>query len=152
MSPRAGFGKNFGTRLYCLRGRWHTHVRYEEGMKIVFVDDVIYGYASGASVVGGAERQQWLLARALATTGWSVTVGVREALAAGERRTIDGVEFLGIGRGYIGIGRDHIHLVWYRFLSSEQPDWWYWRCADHLLGSAVEVAKLARVRTIFAAC
>jgi glycosyltransferase involved in cell wall biosynthesis len=120
-------------------------------MKIVFTNDTIYGYASGTPVAGGAERQQWLLARALAATGWAVTVGVHEALKVGERRTIDGVEFLGIGRGYIGIGRDHIHLVWYRFLSSEQPDWWYWRCADHLLGSAVEVAKLARVRTIFAA-
>jgi glycosyltransferase involved in cell wall biosynthesis len=113
-------------------------------MKIVFANDTIYGWASGASVVGGAERQQWLLARALAATGWSVTVGVRKALEAGERRTIDGVEFLGIGRG-------HIHRVWYRFLSSEQPDWWYWRCADQLWGSAVEIAKLAGVRTIFAA-
>ena len=120
-------------------------------MKIAFIDDIIYGYASGASVVGGAERQQWLLARALAATGWAVTVGVHEALKAGERRTIDSVEFLGIGRSYIGIGRDHIHWVWYRFLSSEQPDWWYWRCANHLWGSAVEVAKLAGVRTIFAA-
>jgi glycosyltransferase involved in cell wall biosynthesis len=74
-----------------------------------------------------------------------VTVGVCEALEAGERRAIDGVEFL-------GIGRNHIHRLWYRFLVSEQPDWWYWRCANHLLGSAVEVAKLAGVRTIFAAC
>jgi glycosyltransferase involved in cell wall biosynthesis len=113
-------------------------------MKIVFIDDIIYGYASGASVVGGAERQQWLLARALAASGWSVTVGVHEALEAGERSTIDGVEFL-------GLGRDHIHRVWYRFLSLEQPDWWYWRCANHLWGSAVEIAKLAGVRTIFAA-
>ena len=113
-------------------------------MKIIFTNDTIYGWASGASVVGGAERQQWLLARALAATGWSVTVGVRKVLEAGERRTIDGVKFLGIGQG-------HIHLVWYRFLSSEQPDWWYWRCADHLWGSAVEIAKLAGVRTIFAA-
>ena len=113
-------------------------------MKIVFVDDIIYGYASGAPVVGGAERQQWLLARALAATGWSVTVGVREALEARERCTIDGVEFL-------GIGRDHICRAWYRFLSLEQPDWWYWRCADPLWGCAVEIAKLVGVRTIFAA-
>src|SRR2546428_604106 len=108
-------------------------------MKIAFVNDIIYGYASGASVVGGAERQQWLLARALAATGWAVTVGVCEALEAGERRAIDGVEFL-------GIGRNHIHRLWYRFLVSERPDWWYWRCAHHLWGSAVEVAKLAGVR------
>jgi glycosyltransferase involved in cell wall biosynthesis len=120
-------------------------------MKIVFTNDTIYGWASGGFAVGGAERQQWLLARALAATGWSVTVGVHKALEAGEHRTIDGVKFLGIGRGNIGLGRGHIHRVWYRFLSSEQPDWWYWRCANHLWGSAVEIAKLAGVRTIFAA-
>ena len=35
-------------------------------MKIVFLNDLIYAYAIGApSAVGGAERQQWLLARAL---------------------------------------------------------------------------------------
>jgi glycosyltransferase involved in cell wall biosynthesis len=113
-------------------------------MKIVFANDIIYGWASGAPVVGGAERQQWLLARALAASGWSVTVGVRKALEVGERKTIAGVEFL-------GIGWDNIYRAWYRFLSSEQPDWWYWRCADHLWGCAVEIAKLAGVRTIFAA-
>src|SRR5262245_2185428 len=100
-------------------------------MKLVFVNDSIYAYATSApSAVGGAERQQWLLARALAATGWSVTVGVREALKAGERRTIDGVEFVGIGQG-------HILLAWYRFLVAERPDWWYWRCADHWWGPAV---------------
>src|SRR5919202_4923091 len=113
-------------------------------MKIVFTDDPIYGYASGAPVVGGAERQQWFLARALAATGWAVTVGVREALAAGDRRTVEGVQFL-------GIGRDYLPRAWHRFLASERPDWWYWRCADHLWGCAVEVAKLAGVRAIFAA-
>jgi glycosyltransferase involved in cell wall biosynthesis len=115
-----------------------------QGMKIVFTNDTIYGWASGISVVGGAERQQWLLARALAAIGWSVTVGVRKTLEVGERRTIDGVEFLGMGQG-------NIHRAWYRFLSSEHPDWWYWRCADHLWGCAVEIAKLAGVHTIFAA-
>jgi glycosyltransferase involved in cell wall biosynthesis len=113
-------------------------------MKLVFVNDTIHGWASGAPVVGGAERQQWLLARALAAKGWSVTVGVRSILEAGEHRAIDGVEFLGIGRG-------NIYRAWHRFLSSEQPDWWYWRCADHLWGCAVEIAKLKSVRTIFAA-
>lgn len=120
-------------------------------VKIVFVNDTIHGYATGASVVGGAERQQWLLGRALAATGWQVTVGVHETLASGERQVIDGVEFVGLGRGYIGLGRNHIHRVWYRFLVAERPDWWYWRCANHLWGSAVEIAKLAGVRTIFAA-
>jgi glycosyltransferase involved in cell wall biosynthesis len=120
-------------------------------VKIAFVEDAIFGYASGASVVGGAERQQWLLARALAAAGWSVIVGMHGTLAIGERSTIEGVEFLGLGHAHIGLGRDHIHRVWYRFLASQRPDWWYWRCANHLLGSAVEIAKLAHVRTIFAA-
>lgn len=113
-------------------------------MKIVFVNDHIYGYASGAPAVGGAERQQWLLARALTAAGWSVAVGVRDTLEAGERRTIDGVTFL-------GTGRRQIPSAWYRFLVSQQPDWWYWRCASHLWGIGVELAKLAGVRTIFAA-
>jgi len=112
-------------------------------MKIVFVNDSIYAYALGTPV-GGAERQQWLLARALAAAGWSVTVGVRKALDAGAHRALDGVECVGIGRG-------QIFSAWYRLLSSERPDWWYWRCADHLWGPAVEIAKLTAVRTIFAA-
>ena len=66
-------------------------------MKIVFPNEGIYAYALGVpEAVGGAERQHWFLARALAATGWSVTVGVREDLQAGERRTIDRVEFVGI--------------------------------------------------------
>ncbi len=114
-------------------------------MKLVFANDGICAYASGApSVVGGAERQQWLLARALAATGWSVTIGVREGVETGERKAIDGVEFVGIGQG-------QILLAWYRFLSAERPDWWYWRCASHHWGPAVAIAKLANVRTIFSA-
>src|SRR5262245_55588800 len=102
-------------------------------MKLVVMNDVVYAYALGDPVAnGGAERYQWLLARALASAGWSVTVGVREALAAGERRTIDGVAF-------VGIGQDHILLAWYRFLLSERPDWWHWQCASHWWGPAVEI-------------
>lgn len=114
-------------------------------MKIVFLNDSIYTYGSGTcSAVGGAERQQWLLARALAETGWSVTVGVRDGLEAGTRKALQDVEFVGIGGDH-----GHILLAWYRFLLSERPDWWYWRCASHLWGPAVEIAKLAAVRTIF---
>jgi len=121
-------------------------------MKIAFINDTVYAYASGApSAVGGAERYQWLLARALAASGWSVVVGVREALEAGERCVIDGVQCVGIGRGAVFSARGHIFSVWYRFLSSERPDWWYWQCADHLWGPAVEIAKLVGVHTIFSA-
>jgi glycosyltransferase involved in cell wall biosynthesis len=114
-------------------------------MKIVFTDDIIYAYASGtSSAAGGAERQQWLLARALASRGWSVGVGVRKALEVGKRTTIDGVEFLGVGQG-------QNLSVWRRTLLAEQPDWWYWRSANHIWGAGVEIAKALGVRTIFAA-
>jgi glycosyltransferase involved in cell wall biosynthesis len=113
-------------------------------MKVAFLNDRIYGYAlSDASAVGGNERQQWLLARALASSGWTVSVGIRQGLKAGGRRTIDGVEFHGIIQGqYL--------FDWYRFLSSARPDWLYWRGATHLLGPLVQVAHLIGVQTIFA--
>ena len=112
-------------------------------MKIVFLNDLIYLYATDApSAVGGAERQQWLLARGLAAAGWEVTVGVRNALAFKHRVLIEGVEF-------VGIGQKQFLWAWYCFIVSERPDWWYWRCASHLLGPVVAIAKLAGVRTIF---
>ena len=114
-------------------------------MKAVFLHDGIYKYARCLpATYGGAERQQWLLARALVSDGWTVTVGVRNLLDPGTRTSIDGVDFVGLGKG-------QILLSWYRFLRSEQPDWWYWRCAYHLWGPAVEIAKLTGVRTVFAA-
>ena len=118
----------------------------DEAMKIVFLNDLIYGYAThAASAVGGAERQQWLLARALAAAGWNVVVGVRTELEKKRRVVLDGVEF-------VGIGRTRFFWAWCRFFFRERPDWLYWRCASHLLGLAVGLAKLARVRTIFSAC
>jgi glycosyltransferase involved in cell wall biosynthesis len=112
-------------------------------MKIAFVNEGIYEFASGTpEAVGGLERDQWLLARALAMTGWSATVGIRGALKAGERRVIDKVEYVGIGRG-------QVLLAWHRFLSSERPDWLFWEGASHLWGPLVEIAMLAGVRTVF---
>ena len=114
-------------------------------MKVAFLNDRIYGYASSdASAVGGNERQQWLLARALASTGWTVCVGIRVGLKTGERRTIDGVEFWGIKQG-------HYLRDWYRFLSSTPTDWLYWRGASHLLGPLVQIAHVVGTQTIFAA-
>src|SRR5262245_33277204 len=114
-------------------------------MKVAFLNDGIYGYASSdASAVGGSERQQWLLARALASSGCTVCVGIRHRLQARECRTIEGVEFHGIMRG-------QCLLDWYRFLSLTRPDWLYWRCASHLLGPLVQIAHSLGVQTIFAA-
>lgn len=114
-------------------------------MKLVIVNPLAYEYALGnPKKTGGAERQQWLLARALVKARWSVTVGVREGLKAQERVNIEGVQFVGIGTG---------QFLWacYRFLVSERPDWWYWRAADHWVGPLFQIAKLVGVRTIFSA-
>ena len=114
-------------------------------MKVVHVNDVVYAYASEAGTAnGGAERYAWLLVRALAAAGWSVSVGVRDALETGRRVSIEGVEFVGLEPG-------HPLKMWYAFLTSERPDWWFWQCADHWWGPAVEVAKVAGVRTVFSA-
>jgi glycosyltransferase involved in cell wall biosynthesis len=114
-------------------------------MKVAFLNDRIYGYASSdVTAVGGSERQQWLLARALASSGWTVCVGMRQHLRLGERRTIEGVEFRGINQG-------HFLIDWYNFLSDTRPDWLYNREASHLLGPLVQIAHLLQVKTIFAA-
>ena len=92
------------------------------GMKIAFIDsnDGIYEYASGSPrAVGGAERNQWLLARALVGAGWSATVGVRGEMKPGERKIIDGVEYVGIGHG-------QVLLAWHKFLTAERPNWLFW--------------------------
>jgi glycosyltransferase involved in cell wall biosynthesis len=116
-------------------------------VKVAFINDSIYLYASGdPSAVGGAERQQWLLARALAAAGWAVVVGISGLLKVGERVTIENVEFVGIGRG-----RAHVISAWHRFLASERPSWLYWRGASHLLGPAFAMAKMLGIHTIFAA-
>ena len=112
-------------------------------VKIAFVNDGIYEYASGApEAVGGTERDQWLLARALAATGWMPKVGVRYGLKLGKRENIEGVEYVGIGSG-------QIFLAWHRFLSSEMPDWLFWESASHLYGPLVDIAKRLGIRTIF---
>jgi len=114
-------------------------------VRIAFVDHYVHDHLSGrASTVSGAERQQWLLGRALAAQGWSVVFGVDRGLPPGDRTRYDGVEFVGIGGG-------STLANWRRFLASEQPDWSYWRGAYHLLGPAMELAKQSGAKTIFAA-
>jgi len=112
-------------------------------MKIVFLNDVAYEYAVGSSkAVGGIERDIWLLARLLAAAGWSVAVGIRGAIDVGERKVIEEVEYVGISQG-------HVLVDWYRFLSSERPDWLFWEGASHWWGPLAEIAKLQGIRTIF---
>ena len=112
-------------------------------MKIAFLNDGAFAYAAGAnSALGGAERDQWFLSRALVAAGWSATVGVRDHLKAGERKVLDGVH-------YVGIGQRQILLAWRNFLKAECPDWLFWECADPRLGFLVEIAKQSGIRTIF---
>ena len=114
-------------------------------MKLVVVNDVVYRYAiNSPKAVGGSERYQWLLIRALAAAGWDVSVGVHRELAYADSRRVDGVKFVGIGQG-------NTLLAWHRFLRSEKPDWWLWQCASLWLGPLVLVAKLSNVRVIFSA-
>ena len=113
-------------------------------MKIVFLNDLIYAYATAApSAIGGAERQQWLLARALKSAGWDVAVGVRN-LPFKKRLLIEGIEF-------VGIGQKQFLWAWYCFIRSERPDWCYWRCASHLVGPLFAIARMVGAKTIFAA-
>jgi glycosyltransferase involved in cell wall biosynthesis len=114
-------------------------------MKIALVNDVAYQYATGdPAAVGGSERYQWLLARGLAEHGWSPIVGVRFALEPGRRVPIDGVEFIGIGRG-------QYFRALYRFLSVERPDWCFWFGSTHRLGPAVLIGRLTGTKSLFAA-
>ncbi len=112
-------------------------------MKIVFLNDVAYEYAIGSpKAVGGTERDIWILSRALAAAGWSVVVGVCGAIAIGQRRIIEGVEYVGINPG-------NPVVAWHRFLGSERPDWLFWEGASHWWGILVEIAKRHGARTVF---
>ena len=112
--------------------------------KIVYANNVVYAYATGdPSANGGAERYGWHLMRALANGGWSVTVGVRHPLQEGEERVVDGVRFVGINR------RKHFLFAYYKFVKTEQPDWCFWQCADHLWGPTAEIARWLGRRTAF---
>src|SRR6185295_14822550 len=108
-------------------------------------NSIVYRYAIGApDAMGGAERFQWLLGRALMTAGWLVVVGVRDGIAPGEEQVVDGVRFVGMMRG-------NFVLAWWKFLSDQKPDWWFWRASDPLWPILLLVAKIKRVRSAFSA-
>jgi glycosyltransferase involved in cell wall biosynthesis len=116
-------------------------------MKLALLNDGIYDYAFRGSrsswATGGAERQQWMLARAMAAAGHMVVVGARSPdLAPGAYRECDGVRF-------VGIGREHIFRAWHRFFATERPDWWFWQCASHLFGFGVAIAHRSGVNVMF---
>jgi glycosyltransferase involved in cell wall biosynthesis len=114
-------------------------------VKIVLTNSIIYKYALGApDAIGGAERFQWLLAKALTEAGWSVVIGVRTGIAPDQQQVIDGVRFVGMQQG-------HFVRAWWKFLDEQKPDWWFWRAADPLWAVLLLIAKLKGVRAIFSA-
>jgi hypothetical protein len=85
-------------------------------MKVAHMNDGVYPYASvDSNANGGSERYQGLLARPQAAAGWSVVAAVQEPLHPGERKVIEGGEFVGLNKKSL--------LEWYRFLTSERPQW-----------------------------
>lgn len=114
-------------------------------VKVLITNDVVYRYACGdPSAVGGSERYQWMLARALAARGWVVTIGVREGLKPNQRVRIDGVEFAGIGQG-------QFLAALYGFIAAERPDWYLSYGSSHLLGLTTAISKFLGTRSLFAA-
>ena len=120
-----------------------VHGPFDQVMKIVFANDLIYAYATDApSAIGGAERQQWLFARALAAAGWQVTVGVRQSLEYKRRVHIEGVGFVGIGES---------NSCWPGIVSLSRNGRTGATGAAQLTCSDLTIAaKFANVRSIFA--
>jgi glycosyltransferase involved in cell wall biosynthesis len=126
-------------------------------MKIAFCDKngMVYEYATGVPGAGGNGKWQWLLARALTQSGWSVVVGIGEhkpeakldgrsmqILNTNQEQVIDGIRFVKLPPG-------HILFTWSKFLAAEQPHWWYWQGADVIWGVMVLFAKVLHVKGIF---
>src|SRR4030095_5493832 len=53
------------------------------------------------------------------------------------------------GAKFVGVGSGQILASWFEFFRTQRPDWWFWRCASHLLGPGVEIARFLGVKTIF---
>jgi glycosyltransferase involved in cell wall biosynthesis len=126
-------------------------------MKIAFCDGngTVYGYATGDQGAGGNGKWQWLLARLLIQSGWSVVVGVGQhapevdlddrspqILNPTQERVIEGVRFVRMPQG-------QFVLAWSKFLMAERPDWWYWQGAEAIWGAMLLVAKAMRIRGIY---
>lgn len=112
-------------------------------MKLLIENHEILWSATGdARAIGGAERQQWLLARALARRGHEVIVASFSDRPEAPR-TIDGVRFVEISP------RTPV-VAWPRLLLRERPDWVYRRCADFYLGLVAPLARISGSRVAYA--
>lgn len=112
-------------------------------MKLLIENHEIVWSATGdPRAIGGAERQQWLVARALVRRGHEVVVASFSDDPAAER-SIDGVRFVEVRPGTPA-------RAWPRLLARERPDWVYRRCADFYLGYIAPLARLAGARMAYA--
>lgn len=115
-------------------------------MKFLFQNKVIFDYATGnPDAVGGAERMQWFLARALAHHGQEVVVytKVPEQQIVPREQVIDGVAFRWISP--LAPLR-----AWPKILAREKPDWWIWQCADFHLGVLAPLAHAYGTKVAYA--
>jgi glycosyltransferase involved in cell wall biosynthesis len=88
---------------------------------------LVVSYALGQSdAIGGAERQKWLLACALARRGHEVVICCRAAAPRPEQKR-NGVRIK-------WITPLSPLLAWPKILWTERPDWWYWFGRDFYLG------------------
>ncbi len=114
-------------------------------MKLLFTTQGIYEFATNSPrSAGGAQRQQWLLARAMARRGHESVVAVQTGQPEDLQPEIDGVRFVAAQPGRLLISL-------FRLVRRERPDWWYWRIADYRIGPLFLWARLLGISTIFAA-
>jgi glycosyltransferase involved in cell wall biosynthesis len=112
-------------------------------MRIVFIGGSILQYARHSrDVMGGAERQQWLLCQALARRGHAIVV-YHNLPGEAPSAVVDGVRF----RSYEG---RKLPRALPGMLGDEHADWLYLRCADYYHGYSAVVARLQRTRVAYA--
>lgn len=112
-------------------------------LKLLIYNRGAYAYATHSpEATGGAEKQQWLVAKTLAARGHEIVV-----LVPGDSplqvSAQDGVRFVPCSPG-----NPFLHIS--SFLRQERPDWWYWRCSTYILGPVFFIARLLGISTVFA--
>jgi glycosyltransferase involved in cell wall biosynthesis len=111
-------------------------------VKLVIDNDRIIPYALGeASAVGGAERQMWLLARALTQRGHQVVIYSRHKQPRAEQ-VVQGVRLKWVSP------RSPL-VAWPKILRAEKPDAWWWFERDFYLGWLALLCRAYGTRLLF---
>ncbi len=92
---------------------------------------------------GGAEKQQWIIAKTLVERGHAATIVVNTDTPAEIVPEVDGVRFITVPTG------NSLPKL-FRVFRQERPDWYYRRTAKASLGPAVLLAKLMGVKSVYA--